>query len=215
MATPLTYTQLHTALVTEGLDVVKERGSRARCRCHLRSHQTEKLKVRSWGPVYGTMVHITAGALGKRSVATYIRDIINGSKTVPTKAQLVVAPDGTVHLNSAGRCNHAGKIGRAALNLTKVAGWSTSKKWQDKRGHDVDGNTHFYGIECIALHTMTAAQRAACVRICAAIARAHHWDGNESIGHGEASDQRGPADPNLDMGDFRHDVMARVKAGAR
>jgi hypothetical protein len=211
MATPLTYSELYTALVAEGLTVVKERGSRKRCRCHLLSHQRGGRTIRPWGPVYGTMVHITAGNLGRRTVAQYIRDIINGDRVTPTKAQLVVAPDGTVHLNSAGRCNHAGKIGAAALSATRAGRWSRRLTWQDKRGSSVDGNTHFLGIECIAARAMTAAQRKACVLICAAHARAQGWDGNESVGHGECSSARSKADPNLDMGAFRSDVMARVK----
>jgi hypothetical protein len=212
MATPLTYTALYNALVAEGLTVVKVKGSRARCRCHLRSHQTEKIKIRPWGPVVGTMVHITAGNLGRRSVATYIRDIINGDRAVPTKAQLVIDPAGVVHLNSAGRCNHAGKIGRRAFNRAKDALWSTTKPYQDQRGHDVDGNTHFLGIEVIAAVSMNKAQRRSAMLACAAHARAQGWDGNEAVGHGECSDQRGKADPNLDMGAFRADVMEQVAA---
>lgn len=213
MAAPMTYDQIVKALKAEGCTVVQYAGSRDRCRCHTGSHAAGGTKVRAWGPINGTMTHITAGNLGTRTVEQYIASIINGDPNTPCKAQFVVAPNGTVYVNSVGRCNHAGTIGSKSLAHAVAAdfpltGWTGA--W---RGHDVDGNTHFYGIENIAASSMTAAQREASVRINAAIARFYGWDGGESVGHGECSDQRGYADPNLDMGKFRADVRARVKAG--
>ena len=211
MSKPLTPTQLLAALKAEGLTVREYSGWRDRCRCHAGSHERgQRPTGRGWGSVHGTVVHITAGNLGSRSVETYIRDIINGDPNVPTKSQFVVAPDGTVWLNSAGRCNHAGQIGTRARDGILAGDFSTTSSYDDRRGASVDGNSITYGIENIAASKMTDAQREASVRICAAIARAFGWDGRESIGHGEISSARGKADPNLHMGDFRRDVMARV-----
>lgn len=214
MATPMTYDQIIKALKDEGCTVVEYQGSRDRCRCHTGSHAAGGTKVRAWGPINGTMTHITAGGLGTRTVEQYIASIINGDPNVPCKAQFVVAPDGRVFVNSVGRCNHAGTIGSRSLEHA-VAGDFPLSGWTGVwRGHDVDGNTHFYGIENIAATSMTAAQRDASVRINAAIARFYGWDGGESVGHGECSDQRGYADPNLNMGKFRADVRDRLVGSA-
>ena len=211
MATPLTPDRLLTALRAEGLTVREYPGWRDRCRCHTGSHQAGGPTVRGWGPINGTMVHITAGGLGSRTVESYIRDIIvaDGTST-PSKSQFVTAPDGTVWLVSAGRCNHAGTVSSRSVDALTNGTLSLSG-WQDLRGHDIDGNSRMYGIENITPQTMSAAQRESSVRICAAISRAYGWDGRDAIGHGEASDQRGYADPNLNMGEFRRDVMARIK----
>lgn len=212
MAAPLSTTQLRTALIAEGLTVVEYVGWRDRCRCHTGSHQAGGATVRPWGPINGVTVHITAGGLGGRSVDRYIADIINGDPNTPCKAQFITDPAGTVWLNSAGRCNHAGTIGSAAVTAMRNASFSLSGS-QNLRGHDVDGNTLCYGIENIAATSMTDAQRRASIGICAAICRAYGWTGQEVHGHGEASDQRSFSDPNLDMGAFRRDVMARVTSG--
>jgi len=210
MANPMTPDQLLKALRNEGLTVREYAGWRDRCRCHNGSHAAGGPTVRSWGPIHGTMVHITAGGLGTRSVESYIRDIINGDPNTPTKCQFIVAPNGEVWINSAGRCNHAGTVSSASVSALANGTLSLAGS-QNLRGHDVDGNTSMYGIENIAAVSMTAAQRESSVRICAAVSRAYGWDGRDAIGHGEASDQRGFGDPNLDMGRFRADVMSRIK----
>ena len=212
MATPLTYDQLVAALKTEGLTVQLWPGSRDRCRCHSGSHDKGIGPTgRQWGPVNGVMVHITAGTA--TGLDRYIANVLLDDPSLPCKVQMTVKPDGTVVVLSAGRCNHAGKIGSGAIAASVADSWPTGG-WTDKRGSQVDGNAHYYGIENIATSQMTAAQRDASVRICAAISRAHGWTGQGTCGHGEASSERGYSDPGLDMGAFRRDVMARVKAGA-
>lgn len=214
MATPYTYDQIIKALKAEGLVVHEYTGSRDRCRCHTGSHAAGGTKVRPWGPFYGTYTHITAGNLGTRTVESYIRDIINGDPNVPCKAHFVVPPDGSVWVNSVGRANHAGTVSSTSVAMQQAASFSFDKTYDPHRGHDADGNTHSYGIEAIAASAMNAAQREACVRINAALARPQGWDGGESVGHGECSDQRSYADPGLDMGAFRRDVRARITGGA-
>lgn len=214
MATPYTYDQIIKALKAEGLVVHEYTGARDRCRCHTGSHAAGGTKVRPWGPFYGTYTHITAGNLGTRTVEQYIRDIINGDPNVPCKAQFVVPPDGSVWVNSVGRANHAGTVSSTSISMQQAASFSFDKTYDPHRGHDADGNTHSYGIEAIAASAMNAAQREACVRINAALARPQGWDGGESVGHGECSDQRSYADPGLDMGAFRRDVRARITGGS-
>lgn len=211
MATPMTPDQLLTALRAEGLTVVEYAGWRNRCRCCSGNHKPGGPFVRGWGNVYGTVTHITAGGLGGRSVETYIANIINGDKAVPCKAQFVVAPNGHVYLNSAGRCNHAGTVGGNVKAHLLAADFSTTDDFDNRfTGHAADGNSFTYGIENIAASSMSAEQYDASVKINAAIARHYGWTGQESVGHGEISDQRGKGDPNLDMGRFRRDIMARV-----
>ncbi len=214
MADPMDYDTLKKVLVAEGLTVREYSGSRDRCRCHSGSHAAGGAKIRPWGPINGVMVHITAGNLGARTVQQYIRDIIDGDPNLPDKVQLVTAPDGVVWINSAGRSNHAGSISATAANHSVAGNWSLAA-YQDARGHGVDGNTRYYGIENIAASQMTSAQRDASVRICAAICRHYGWTGQEVCGHGEASDSRSYSDPGLNMGTFRRDVMARVKGSTK
>lgn len=213
MAPQIPPDKLLQILRAEGLTVVEYTGWRDRCRCHTGSHSSAGgTKIRPWEPIHGVTVHITAGGLGSRSVAQYIRDIINGDPAVPSKCQFVVAPDGVVWLNSAGRCNHVGTISKAARDAMIAGNFSTVAS-QNLRGAQIDGNTHTYGIENITPKSMSSAQRESSVRICAAIARHYGWSGQEAHGHGEVSSSRGFADPNLNMGQFRRDVMARVKTG--
>lgn len=217
MAAPMHPDVLLKALLDEGLTVHEYTGWKGRCRCCPDdvAHRPDGPYIRGWGDVNGTVVHITAGNLGGRSVTTYIRDIINGDDAVPVKAQFVVDPDGGVWLNSAGRANHAGKVGSRVQDHLRAADFALDDPYDDRfRGDGADGNSFTYGIENIAATKMTDAQRAASVKICAAIARHYGWTGQESVGHGEISSARYPADPNLDMGQFRRDVMAQVKGGS-
>lgn len=212
MAKALTPDQLLAALKAEGLTVVEVPGWRDRCRCHAGSHAAGGPKVRAWGEIHGTVTHITGGDLGKRTVLEYIRDIINGDRATPTKSQLVTAPNGHVYVNSAGRCNHAGKVGAQVPTHLIEADFSLTDDYDDRwRGAAVDGNTFTIGNEVITSKTMTAQQYKAAVLAAAAIARACGWTGQESVGHGEISAARFKVDPGLHMGNFRRDVMDRVK----
>lgn len=214
-----TYDEILRALKAEGLRVVEVAGARDRCRCHATSrypsgkHSAGGSPVRSFAPTGDVMVHITAGALGGRTPLRYIADIINGDPATPFKSQFVTDPDGVVYVNGVGRANHAGNVSSSSISASRAQALSTQGYVGTMRGHDADGNTVWYGIENIAAQSMTTAQYDASVRICAAMARLSSRSGRGSIGHGEASDQRSYGDPNLDMGRFRRDVIARVKAG--
>lgn len=218
MAKPMTPAQIKKALKAEGLTVREYAGWEKRCRCCPDSgpHNPVGPFIRSWGNVNGQVAHITGGGLGKRTVEQYIRDIILFDSSLPTKCHTVIAPDGVVWVVAAGRANHTGLVGPFVRTHMRLADFSTSKKYDSRfRGKATDGNAFTYGDECIAARTMTDAQYDSLVKVHAARARFHGWTGQESAGHGEVSAARTKADPNLNMGKFRRDVMARVKAGPK
>lgn len=216
MATPLTPTQLLATFKAEGIVVREYPGWRDRCRCHTGSHEKgEGWAGRGWGTLNGQVTHITAGDLGTRTVEQYIASAILGDPEIPCKVQAVIAPNGELWLVSAGRCNHAGLVGGAVQDHMRAADFSTSDNYDDRfRGGTADGNAFTFGYENITSKTMTAAQYETSVKGNAALARKFGWTGQESVGHGEISSARYYVDPGLDMGKFRRDVMARVKAGS-
>ena len=225
MATPMTPNQLLTALKAEGLTVKEYSGWARRCRCcpDTGPHNPDGPFIRGWGEVNGGVQHITAGNLGDRTVEEYIRDIILGDPKLATKCQIVTAPNGVVWLVAAGRANHVGGVGAEVREHLVAADFSATDDYDDRfRGNSDDGNSFTYGNEAIAATRMTDDgdedyipddQYDASVMVWAAIARFHGWTGQEIVGHGEVSGTRTKADPNLDMGKFRGDVMARVLAG--
>ncbi len=99
----------------------------------------------------------------------------------------VIDKDGTVHLVGNGRANHAGSGDSAVL----AAVVSESALPRPTR-NDADGNTRFYGFECVNLgdgsDPWPDAQLAAIERASAAICRAHGWSSASVIGHKEWTD---------------------------
>jgi len=207
----MTPTELLAVAKSTGRPVREYPGWRDRCRCHDGSHErAERPSGRVWGlAVIGTLVHITAGNLGARTVEQYIADIIDGDPALPDKAQFVIAPEGTIWLNSAGRSNHAGTVSSAGLTAVQ-GGRMALTGWDDRRGNDADGNAVLYGIENVAASDMTPEQRISSVALTAAISAHYGTSGRDVAGHGELSDQRTYADPGLDMGSFRRDVISAV-----
>lgn len=215
MATPLTPSALKAVYVAEGIVVREYPNWRDRCRCHTGSHEKGiGWAGRAWGTLNGQVNHITAGDLGGRTVEQYIAAAILGDPNIPCKVQSVIAPNGDLWLVSAGRSNHAGLVGSNVQAHLVAADFSTSDDYDDRfRGGSADGNAFTIGYEVITSKTMTAAARATLVKANAAVARKLGWTGQESVGHGEISSARYFVDPGLNMGQFRRDVMARVKAG--
>lgn len=170
---------------------------------------------RPFGPMNGFVVHHTgddAPDYKDRAV------IVNGRADLPGPlAQFGLDDHGVVELVGCGRANHAG--GGDPRVLAEVVHESYGDYPSPSRYHDgspgeVDGNTHFYGVETYYSggHAMTAAQMGSLVLLLAAICDAHKWSAKSVIGHKEWSDWK--SDPgHVDMKLLRRAVAARLKAG--
>lgn len=214
MAAPLAPQVLLDALRGEGLTVVEYPGWRDRCRCHSGSHERGEGTRKPFEPL-AVAVHITAGDLGSRSMATYIRDILanpNNGNT-PLGCNFAVAPDGVVWLVAAGRAEHVLYMGSRAMAALK-AGSMSIDSWQDLSGREHNGSRYLYGIENVNSGPANAAQQRASERIIAAICRAYGWSGRDAAGHGEVAADRGYADPGVNVGLIRRAAMNLVGAAA-
>lgn len=204
MATPLTATQMLTAFIAEGLDVVEHPGWRTHDRA---GHG-------AWGPVHGVIVHHTGGTAPSDGQIVW-----GGRPDLPGPcAHGYLAKDGTLTLTSAGRANHAG--GGDGAVLQAVIDESYGDRPPAPHQHEgspgaVDGNAHFYGLEMSNRgdgEPWPTAQYDAAVRWAAALCRAHGWTAKGAIGHKEWSDWK-PDPKGIDMAAFRADVQARLDAG--
>ncbi|GAA4784066.1 peptidoglycan-binding protein [Streptomyces ziwulingensis] len=169
MAAPLTADTLVAALTAEGVTVV-EHGD---WRTHNRN------SAGAWGPVNGVIVHHTVTSGTSASVDL----CYDGTTDLPGPlCHGVIDKDGTVYLVGNGRANHAG-LGDAGVLAAVIAETVLPAPDSD----DVDGNTRFYGFECINLgdgsDPWPEAQLEALARVCAAVCRRHGWGAASVIGH--------------------------------
>ncbi|WP_320784691.1 peptidoglycan-binding protein [Streptomyces sp. CRN 30] len=172
MSTPLTAAALVAALKAEGVTVVEHTGWRT----HNRNSKG------AWGPVNGVMIHHTVTSGTDSSVAL----CYNGRSDLPGPlCHGVIAKDGTVHLVGNGRANHAGSGDGDVLRAVVAEKASLPAPNQQ----NTDGNTRFYGFECVNLgdgkDPWPDAQLDAIARTAAAICRAHGWSAASVIGHKE------------------------------
>ncbi|GAA2968680.1 peptidoglycan recognition family protein [Streptomyces enissocaesilis] len=205
MATPLTADQLLAALRTEGVTVVEHDGWRT----HNRNH------VGAWGPVNGVMIHHTVSSGTTASVEL----CYNGYEGLPGPlCHGVIDKDGTVYLVGNGRANHAGGGDPDVLKAVIAENYGdrppTTNEHQGSAGA-VDGNTRFYGFECVNLgdgaDPWPAAQLDAVERVSAAICRVHAWTSKSVIGHLEWSDWK--SDPRgVPMPGMRTRIASRLAA---
>ena len=181
MATPLTADQLIKALKAEGLVVHEVRDWR---------HHNRNAKG-AWGPVNGVMLHHTAS--DSPTIVDYCYD---GSAELPGPlCHGVIDKRGEVWLVGNGRANHAGGGDPDVLNAVISESYMTrppaTHEHQGSAGA-VDGNSHFYGFECVNLgdgkDPWPDVQVQAMVKASAAICRAHNWGSKSVIGHLEWSD---------------------------
>ncbi|MEV8587744.1 peptidoglycan-binding protein [Streptomyces sp. NPDC051180] len=203
MATPLTAERLVAALRAEGVTVVEHPGWRT----HSRNH------VGAWGPVTGVMIHHTVSS----GTASSVELCFDGYEGLPGPlCHGVIAKDGSVHLVANGRANHAGggdpSVLRAVMSETYGDRPPAPRVHQGSPGA-VDGNSRFYGFECVNLGTgndpWPAAQLDAIERVSAALCRAHGWGARSVIGHLEWSDWKN--DPRgFGMPTLRDRVQARL-----
>ncbi|MFJ9887188.1 N-acetylmuramoyl-L-alanine amidase [Streptomyces sp. NPDC091287] len=194
MAGPLSPDRLLSALRAEGLTVVEYKSWRN----HRRPASTGP-----FGPTHGVMLHhtVTTGTSGSVALC------YNGHSALPGPlCHGVIAKDGTVYLVSAGRANHAGRGDDDVLRQVQTESYDRGKTLTPNEAN-TDGNTHFYGFECINLgdgrDPWPAVQRDAMVRASAAVLRAYGgpakgWTARSVIGHREW--QPGKIDPRTGQG---------------
>lgn len=198
MATPLSAARALQALRDEGLKVVQH-GS---WRTHNRGSRGT-----GWGPLNGVMVHhtVTSGVDGT------VRLCYQGRSDLPGPlCHGVIDKQGVVHLVGWGRANHAG-LGDDDV-LQAVIREDAHLPAPNER--NTDGNSRFYGFECINLgdghDPWPEAQLDAIERAAAALCRAHGWSANSVIGHKEWTSWK--VDPRgFSMDDMRARVAARLK----
>ncbi|WP_443061956.1 peptidoglycan recognition protein family protein [Streptomyces sp. NBC_00490] len=202
MAPPLSADKLVEALKAEGVKVVGHPGWRDNNRNH----------KGAWGPVNGTMIHHTGPYSTEAGILEYCFD---GSTPLPGPlATGVIGKTGTVYLIGNGRANHAGGGDArvlAAVTEEDYGAAPPAPRYGQGDADAVDGNSHFYGWECVnsgsGNESWPKAQYVAMVKAQAAICRAHGWGAKSVIAHREWSNQK--IDPRgIDMAGFRADVAA-------
>ena len=208
MATPLTADQLVAALRAEGLVVHEVRDWRT----HNRNAKG------SWGPVNGVLLHHTVSS-GTANTVAYCYD---GSADLPGPlCHGVIDKKGDVWLVGNGRANHAGggdpDVLAAVVNESYATQPPATGEHQGSSGA-VDGNSHFYGFECVNLGNnkdpWPDVQVEAMVRASAALIRGHRakgddWGYKAAIGHKEWSNWK--SDPTLPMPALRTRIAERLK----
>ncbi|MGP4010519.1 peptidoglycan recognition protein family protein [Streptomyces sp. 4N124] len=198
MATPLTATQIVAALRAEGLVVHEVR----EWRTHNRNH------VGAWGPVNGVMIHHTVTS----SVSGTVDLCYDGRSDLPGPLCLgVIDKAGEVWLVGNGRANHAGSGDDDVL--TAVVNESYGDYPPAPNENNTDGNSRFYGFECInwgdGEDPWPAVQLEGIEKASAALCRAHGWGKRSVIGHKEWTNQK--VDPRgIDMKTMRDRVGARL-----
>lgn len=206
MAAPLSADRLLSALRAEGVKVVEYK--------NWRTHRRPK-STGGFGPINGVMLHhtVTTGTSGSVALC------YNGHASLPGPlCHGVIDKDGTVYLVSAGRANHAGKGDDDVLRHVQNEDYNRDTLLVPNEAN-TDGNTCFYGFECVNLgdgkDPWPAVQRDAMVRASAAILRAFGgpakgWTARSVIGHREW--QPGKIDPRTGAGgvDVAPPVMRRL-----
>jgi N-acetylmuramoyl-L-alanine amidase len=196
MANPLSADALVSALAAEGVTVVEHDGWRT----HNRNHKGP------WGPVNGVVIHhtVTTGTAGSVALCYDGRSDLPGPL-----CHGVITKDGSVHLVGNGRANHAG-AGDPDVLAAVVAEHGALPA---PRLRTTDGNTHFYGFECVNLgdgkDPWPDAQLDAIAAVSAALCRAHGWSAASVIGHKEWTSAKD--DPRgFTMDALRDRVTARL-----
>ncbi|MFG3244612.1 N-acetylmuramoyl-L-alanine amidase [Streptomyces sp. NPDC048157] len=163
----------------------------------------------NWGPINGVIMHHTV----TKGTDASINICYNGHADLPGPlCHGVIDKDGTVYLVSAGRANHAG-LGDPTVLSAVVA----ERKTPGDKVATVDGNSRFYGFECVNLgdgkDSWPDVQVDAMVKAAAAICRHYGWKAASVIGHKEWQpgkiDPKGPAFDDMDT--FRARIDARLK----
>lgn len=145
----------------------------------------------SWGPLYGVMMHHTAGVFDG-----IVNFCYNGSAELPGPlCHGVIDKDGTVHLVGWGRANHAGGGDPDVLAAVKAERTPLPKtnEHQGSAGA-VDGNAHFVGFECVnkgdGKDPWPKMQLDAMVAAAAAVCDLYGWSAKSVIRHKDWTDYK-------------------------
>lgn len=191
----MTAAQMVRALKAEGVRVVEWRDWET----HNRNHKG------AWGPVYGLLIHHTAGvSLGMPQF------VYNGTSALPGPlCHAMTSKHGEVYLIGNGRANHAGLIAANAMTSLKAEDGIHPKPGPDS----VDGNRQLYGLEIEnkgdGRDPYPATQYDQSVRWAAAICRHHGWTAESIGGHKEVTQRK--IDPSFSMALFRAKVAERLR----
>jgi hypothetical protein len=196
MSTPLNADQMLAALHALGLTPTEHKDWRN----HNRNHRGP------WGPVYGIVIHHTAGVSGT------MRDYVyNGTEDLPGPVcHAFLSKAAALYLIGNGRANHAGTI---AINAFDAIQDESPVHPRPDASEPLDGNRSLYGIEIEnrgdGKDPYPVAQYDAAVKWAAAICIAHGWTANSVVGHKEVT--RRKIDPSFDMDRFRADVAEVIR----
>lgn len=194
MATPLTADALLAALRAEGLTVHERDG--------WRSHSRDAATGKTFGPVYGVLIHHTAGH-NDREICYWGRSDLPG----PLCHSWLGKTSGLWMISSK-RANHAGLVDADVIAALRAE--ATALPHDDNA--NADGNDSLYGLEIENLGNgkdpYPADQYRQAVLWAAALCRAHGWSERSIAGHKEA--QPGKIDPSFDMAVFRADVKKQL-----
>jgi len=194
MATPLSADRLLAVLKAEGLTVHEHAG--------WKTHSRDAATGKSFGPVYGVLIHHTAGH-GDREICFNGRPDLPG----PLCHNWLGKTEGLWMLSS-GRANHAGLVDADVIAALR----SESSPLPRDDQANYDGNDSLYGLEIENLGNGSdpypADQYRQAVLWAAALCRAHGWSEKSVAGHKEC--QPGKIDPSFDMDVFRADVRRQL-----
>ena len=136
----------------------------------------------------------------------------SGNGVVPAPlCHFTIDRAGVITLGAAGYANHAGINNHAAVSKVLAGAGAEIKPGPDTAGYS--SNRATIGVEVKCPGKLNTAQRKAAVALCAAVVIAFGWDRTAvPIGAHKEITRRKPGDPGDDMGAFRRDVIALIKA---
>jgi hypothetical protein len=193
MATPLSADAILTVLRAEGIDVHEHSG--------WRTHNRDAATGKTFGPVYGVLIHHTAGHNDKEVC-------YNGRSDLPGPlCHSWLGKTAGLWMIGHGRANHAGLVDSDVIDALIA---ETTLPKDDYA--DMDGNDLLYGLEMEnygdGKDPWPAEQYAIAVKWAAALCRKHGWTEKSVAGHKEV--QPGKVDPTFDMDDFRAAVKVQL-----
>lgn len=177
--------------------------------------------VQGWGELYGFVVHNFASDISDSSSLAYLYNGDSARSLPGPLSQFAITDDGQVWIIGWGTANHCKSVDRDlhALVLKDAAPLDRDfvPDSSDASNGGTDSNPHYIGVEMTYGKAATAAQRATCVRLAAAMVDmlggpTKGYSGGSVIGHREATTTR--SDPTgVPMWQFRRDVNALLTAG--